>query len=81
MISSEPSRQDTVEDVDPAPHAFHNILRRSHAHQIAWSLLGELFVENLQYGVHLFLAFAYAQPTDSDPRGIEIGDEARRFSA
>ena len=74
-------RRDAVEQVDPALHRRHQILRESHAHKITWGG-GELRLEPLQHVVHDRLGLPDGKATDGQAGpGAELENAAEAFGA
>ena len=59
-----PRRHHAVEHVDAPVHAFHQVLRRSHAHQVARLVLGQRRHRRLEHLVHHRLGLAHGQAAD-----------------
>src|SRR4051812_9722983 len=62
----------TIEQIDAAHHAFHEILREPNAHEIARAVSRQLAVDDLEYSVHVGLRFADRQTADTVPDPVAL---------
>src|SRR5882672_1450639 len=58
------SRHHAVEHVDAQSHAFNQVLRRTHSHQIAWPVLRKKWLQTFDYFIHHWRRFAHCQTAD-----------------
>ena len=67
-------RHNAVEEIHTAMHRFQNILRRTHAHQIAGLVLGHIGLHGLNDAVHFLRFLAHGQTADGISVQIHLRD-------
>ncbi len=58
-------RHDAVEHINAATHAFNQIFRFTHAHQVSWFICRDLRADMFQNAVHIFFRLTHSQTADS----------------
>src|SRR6186713_798130 len=65
-IAAHARRRDAVEEVHSPPDAFDQVLREPDAHEVPWTVSGQLGVQQVEHRVHVRLAFADGKAADGD---------------
>src|SRR4051812_22093436 len=69
---------DAIEQVHPALHAFDEIFRKAHAHEIAWTVERQCVVNHLEHAVHVRLGLADGKAADAESAPIVDARDCRR---
>ena len=77
-VASHPCRRDAIEKIHTASHAFHQVFRESHTHEIARPVRRQHVVDDFEDAIHVLLRFPHRQSADAEPAPLATGENRQR---